>query len=48
MFGIQLDDIKINGKSTGACKIVGECLIAIDSGMADFSMPKKGIKNLMK
>jgi hypothetical protein len=48
MFGIQLDDIKVNGKSTGACKAVEECLIVIDSGTSHMSMPSKGLRNFLK
>jgi hypothetical protein len=48
MFAIQLDDIKVNGKSTGACKVVKECLLIIDSGTSTMSMPKVGMQNFEK
>lgn len=48
MFGLQLDDIKVNGKSTGACKVVKECLLVIDSGTSHFSMASAGLKNFVK
>ena len=38
----------MNGKSIGACKVVKECLLIIDSGTSALSMPKVGIKNLEK
>ena len=48
MFAIQLDDIKVNGKSTGACKVVKECLFVIDSGTSHMAMPSKGLRNFLK
>jgi len=44
MFGIKLDDIKIGNKSLGICGKGGlmdgnECIITIDSGSSEFSMP---------
>ena len=48
MFAIQLDEIKVNGKPTGACKVVKECLLVIDSGTSALSMPMVGIKNFEK
>ena len=44
MFGIKLDDIKIGGKSLGICGKGGlmdgeECIITVDSGSSEFSMP---------
>ena len=38
MFGVKLDDIKVNGKSTGVCQ-GKECLITFDSGTSLMSMP---------
>ena len=48
MFGIQLDDIKVNGKSTEACKVVKECLFVVDSGTSHMSMPSAGLRNFVK
>ena len=48
MFAINLDDIKVNGKSTGACKVVKECRIILDSGTSHMSMPGKGLRNFVK
>jgi hypothetical protein len=42
MFGVQLDDIKINGKSLGFCGPNGikkDCLITVDSGTTMMAMP---------
>lgn len=39
MFGVQLDDVKVNGKSTGLC-VSRDCLITFDSGTSLMSMPK--------
>ena len=39
MYGVQLDDIKVGGKSTGVCKSADECLITFDSGTSLMSMP---------
>lgn len=42
MFGIQLDDIIINGKSMGWCGpngIMKHCLITVDSGTTYLSLP---------
>lgn len=40
MFGVQLDDIKINGKNLNICegRIEG-CLITFDSGTSLMSVP---------
>lgn len=38
MFGVTLDDVKFNGKSTDICKN-RECLITFDSGTSLMSMP---------
>ena len=38
MFGVQLDDVKVNGASTGLCQ-GKECLITFDSGTSLMSMP---------
>lgn len=45
MFGIKLDDIKVNGKSLGFCGLEGSgaqrtnCLITVDSGSSMMAMP---------
>jgi hypothetical protein len=42
MYGIQLDDIKVDGKSLGYCGPNGikkDCLITVDSGTSLMSMP---------
>jgi saccharopepsin len=42
MFGIQLDDIKVNGKSLGFCGPNGikkDCLVTVDSGTTMMAMP---------
>jgi len=38
MFGVRLDDVKFNGKSTGICSS-RDCLITFDSGTSLMSMP---------
>jgi len=38
MFGVQLDDIKFNGKSSGVCQSKS-CLITFDSGTSLMSVP---------
>lgn len=48
MFGVPLDDIKINGKSTGVCQNRPEgCLITFDSGTSLMSVPTFASKKLM-
>lgn len=44
MYGVQLDDIKFNGKSTGVCQSK-ECLITFDSGTSLMSVPKWATAN---
>lgn len=40
MFGVKLDDIKFNGKSSGICDNRPQgCLITFDSGTSLMSMP---------
>lgn len=52
MYGVKLDDIKFNGKSTGVCaeKNLSEspCLITFDSGTSLMSVPKFAAKNFME
>ena len=38
MYGMKLDDIKMNGKSLGLCE-GRECLVTIDSGTSHLAMP---------
>lgn len=47
MYGVQLDDILFDGKSTGVCKKPkkGPCLITFDSGTSLMSVPKWATKN---
>ena len=47
MFGVKLDDVKINGKSTGVCQ-GRECLITFDSGTSLMSMPTTAVEHLRK
>lgn len=46
MFGIELNDIKINGKSLHLCDTVGQpvCLITVDSGTSEMTMPSWALK----
>ena len=49
MFGVQLDDILFNDKSTGVCKdrpSVKPCLITFDSGTSLMSMPTFAVQAL--
>lgn len=39
MYGVKLDDVLINGKSTNVCAD-RECLITFDSGTSEMSIPK--------
>lgn len=45
MFGVQLDDIKFNGQSSGVCQ-GKECLITFDSGTSLMSVPTFAAKHL--
>jgi len=45
MFGVQLDDVVFNGKSSGICKGKG-CLITFDSGTSLMSFPPAAVKGL--
>jgi hypothetical protein len=47
MFGVKLDDVKINGKSTDVCR-GKECLITFDSGTSLMSMPQFAVDQLKK
>jgi cathepsin D len=47
MFGVDLDDVLINGKSTGLCE-GRECLITFDSGTSLMSMPTFATEALNK
>ena len=49
MFGVPLDDIKVNGKSTGVCaNRPNGCLITFDSGTSLMSVPTFASKILMQ
>ena len=45
MFGLQLDDVLVNGKSTGLCgpngTFTNKCLVTVDSGTTDIAFPAK-------
>jgi cathepsin D len=45
MFGVKLDDVKVNGKSMGMCQSK-ECMITFDSGTSLMSMPSFAINAL--
>jgi len=44
MFGVQLDDIKVNGTSLGICNQRQNkqlpCLVTVDSGTSEMTMPQ--------
>mmetsp|Transcript_22280 Transcript_22280/g.34459 ORF Transcript_22280/g.34459 Transcript_22280/m.34459 type:complete len:147 (+) Transcript_22280:922-1362(+) len=48
MFGVKLDDIKVDGKSTGVCQGRSECLITFDSGTSLMSVPQFAAQKLVK
>ena len=45
MFGLQLDDVLVGGRSTGLCGPNGtfsnQCLVTVDSGTTDIAFPTK-------
>jgi hypothetical protein len=47
MYGVQLDDIKFNGKSTNVCKDK-DCLITFDSGTSLMSFPTWATQKMMQ
>lgn len=47
MFGVELNDVLVNGKSTGLCE-GRECLITFDSGTSLMSMPSFATEALNK
>lgn len=49
MFGIQLDDIKVNGKAMNICGNPNQetCLVTVDSGTSEFTMPSWAIKKVI-
>ena len=47
MFGVKLDDVLVNGKSTKLCE-GKECLITFDSGTSLMSMPSFATDSLNK
>ena len=49
MFGIALDDIKVNGVAMNLCNQVGKplCLITVDSGTSEMTMPSWAVKKVI-
>lgn len=50
MFGIQLDDVKVNGTSLGVCNGMAAdnpCLITVDSGTSEMTMPSWAIRKVV-
>lgn len=49
MFGIQLDDIKVNGKAMNICNGQNQekCLITVDSGTSEMTMPSWALKKVI-
>lgn len=49
MFGIQLDDIKVNGKPMNICNNMENtpCLITVDSGTSEMTMPSWAVKKVI-
>ena len=48
MFGIALDDIKVNGKPMNICTDKNkQCLITVDSGTSEMTMPNWAIKKVI-
>lgn len=49
MFGIQLDDIKVNGVPLNICNNEGQqhCLLTVDSGTSEMTMPSWAIKKVI-
>jgi len=51
MYGVKLDDIKVNGKSTKVCEgrpADKPCLITFDSGTSLMSVPKFATKKFIE
>lgn len=49
MFGVKLDDVKINGKRLNICKDRPKgCLITFDSGASLMAMPSFAFKQLVR
>lgn len=51
MYGVKLDDVLFNGKSTGVCAdrpADKPCLITFDSGTSLMSVPKFATKNFVE
>lgn len=46
LFGVQLDDIKINGKNMKVCEGIKECLITFDTGSSYMALPSIAYNNL--
>lgn len=49
MFGIALDDIKVNGVAMNLCNTPNQplCLITVDSGTSEMTMPSWAIKKVL-
>lgn len=48
MFGIALDDIKVNGKAMNICGAKDrQCMITVDSGTSEMTMPNWAIKKVI-
>lgn len=51
MYGVKLDDIKVNGKSSKVCEdrpAGKDCLITFDSGTSLMSVPTFATKKLIE
>ena len=49
MFGVRLDDIKVNGKSLNICQTrANGCLITFDSGTSLMSVPTYAFNQMAK
>lgn len=48
MFGVKLDDIKVNGVNLNICEGKDECLITFDSGTSLMSVPSFAFKKMIK
>lgn len=40
MYGIKVDDFKVNGKNLGICEGVSSCLVTVDSGSSMNAFPE--------
>jgi hypothetical protein len=47
MYGVKLDDIKFNGKSSNVCQgFTGGCIMTFDSGTSLMSFPPAAVEAL--